>query len=89
MLTALAVLHRVRQCDKAINYARRALEIHRDTGHRLGEAQTLLALGQVLNDTGQTDTALANWRMALAIFTAIGTPEVEDVRTLLALHGGE
>jgi DNA-binding SARP family transcriptional activator/Tfp pilus assembly protein PilF len=89
VLTALAVLHRSRQCEKAIKYARQALEIHRDTGHRLGEAQTLLTLGQVLNDTGQTDSALANWRMALAIFTAIGTPEVEDVRNLLALHGSE
>ncbi|WP_181448727.1 hypothetical protein [Nonomuraea aridisoli] len=36
----------------AVRHAELALRVHRDTGHRLGEARTLRALGEAGHGTG-------------------------------------
>jgi hypothetical protein len=60
-----------------------ALALHRQTGHRLGQARTLLVVGHALRRTGDTDAALSRWREALALFTDIGSPEADQVQALL------
>lgn len=52
---------------------REALAIHRETGHRLGEARTLVALAHVLQ---KTDDAAAEpmRQQALDIFWDVGVP---------------
>ena len=61
---------------------RQALTIQRDTGHRLGQAHTLLVLGHALRTEG-ADAALPHWQQALALFTEIGTPEADRAHALV------
>jgi tetratricopeptide (TPR) repeat protein/transcriptional regulator with XRE-family HTH domain len=83
-LTTLAGIH-FDQCqpDRAIRRAWEALAIQRDTGHRLGQAHTLLVLGRVLYQTEGADAALPHWQEALELFSDIGSPEADHVRSLL------
>jgi DNA-binding SARP family transcriptional activator len=69
--------------ERAADYAEQALAIHRETGHRLGQARTLRILGYALYHTGGIGAARSPWREALALFTSVGTPEADNVRTLL------
>jgi hypothetical protein len=56
----------------------------RDTGYRLGAAQTLVVLGHAARRTGDTGAATDLWRQAVDLFTDIGcAPGAEQVRTLL------
>jgi hypothetical protein len=74
--------------DQAVEHAREALAIHRETGHRLGEARTLRILGHAIRRTEGTDTALPHWHAALAILADAGaTPEADALRDLLATAG--
>jgi tetratricopeptide (TPR) repeat protein len=68
--------------DQAVESARQALAIQRDTGHRLGQAHTLLVLGHALHPEG-ADAALPHWQQALALFTEIGTPEADHAHALV------
>ncbi|MDT5038425.1 MAG: hypothetical protein QOE03_3610 [Micromonosporaceae bacterium] len=79
LLAAAALEHG--RADDAAAYAHRALLIHQETGHRLGAARTLLILGRAREADGE-DPRTA-WRTALDLFTAIGTPEAAEVRSLL------
>jgi hypothetical protein len=70
---------------QAAEHAREALAVHRETGHRLGEARTLRVLGHAIRRTEGTNAALPHWHAALAILDDAGaTPEVDALRDLLA-----
>jgi tetratricopeptide (TPR) repeat protein/transcriptional regulator with XRE-family HTH domain len=86
-LTALAeVCLAEGDIDQAAEHADEALDIQQSTGHRLGQARTLLALGQALHHSQRTEAALACWKQAHKLFATIGTPEADEVRSLLATH---
>ncbi|MET9057201.1 BTAD domain-containing putative transcriptional regulator [Streptomyces antibioticus] len=61
----------------AVELARDALAVHRETGHRLGEARTLLTLAHSRTDTA--DTQLLE-QQARLIYSEIGVPETEYER---------
>ncbi|NUT25468.1 MAG: tetratricopeptide repeat protein, partial [Streptomyces sp.] len=60
---------------KAVELGRQALSNHRRTGHRLGEARTLLILGRALrnNDEDPAEAALMR-QQAQAVFAEVGVP---------------
>ncbi|WP_433271898.1 BTAD domain-containing putative transcriptional regulator [Actinosynnema sp. CS-041913] len=73
-LTALARAELAKgNTAEAVAHAREALETHRTTGHRPGEAHTLLLLGHVEPDP-------AHWRTALDLFTRMRAPEADTLR---------
>ncbi|MFJ8888067.1 BTAD domain-containing putative transcriptional regulator [Streptomyces sp. NPDC102402] len=72
ILTAL--FETVRTTD--VGLAQDALAIHRETGHRPGEARTLLALSRSPHLTDNTDAELMG-RQAASILADIGVPEEE------------
>ncbi|HYS35434.1 MAG TPA: BTAD domain-containing putative transcriptional regulator [Pseudonocardiaceae bacterium] len=65
--------------DKALDHGRRALHLHRSTGHRHGEAGTALLLGHAFHATDDTTAAARSWRDAATLFKALGAPEIGDV----------
>jgi DNA-binding SARP family transcriptional activator/tetratricopeptide (TPR) repeat protein len=66
----------------AIERARQALDIQRDTGHRPGIARAHLLLGHALRPDDPAAAAV-HWHEAHDLFAEIGTPDADDVRTLL------
>jgi hypothetical protein len=66
-----------------VNIARQALELHQQTGYSFGATRALQVLGCVLRDTGDLLTAVRRWQEALELFTDIGSPEANEIRTLL------
>src|SRR5215813_11382657 len=58
-----------------------ALEIFRDLGSRLGEAEALNRLGELSSRTSATSQARAQHTQALAIARALGVP-LEEARAL-------
>ncbi|MFC4121412.1 AfsR/SARP family transcriptional regulator [Nonomuraea zeae] len=87
-LTALAEtgIARGARAD-AITQVNEAIRLHRETGHRLGEAQALRVLGDALHEEGGTRAAAPYWREALALFSAVGSPEAAEVRLLIQEEG--
>jgi tetratricopeptide (TPR) repeat protein/transcriptional regulator with XRE-family HTH domain len=83
--TCLARIHLLRgDPRRGARLGWQALAIHRETGHRLGEARTLLLLGHALRERDRSTTsARESWERALALFTTMRTPEAGQVRTLL------
>ncbi|WP_405698015.1 BTAD domain-containing putative transcriptional regulator [Streptomyces sp. NBC_01185] len=57
-----------------VGLAQDALAIHRETGHRLGEARTLQALARAHRVTDRATASLMD-RQAAEVLTAIGVPE--------------
>jgi tetratricopeptide (TPR) repeat protein len=72
------------QHDEAARHARSALAVHRRTGHRLGEARTLVILGNALREATGAAVARRCWREALELFSESGWAEAAAVRALLA-----
>ncbi|MFM9444868.1 BTAD domain-containing putative transcriptional regulator [Streptomyces acidiscabies] len=68
----------------AAGHARRALAMHRDSGHRKGQAQALDLLGRAVDTTGEEEPA-PYWREALAIFDAIGDRRAAALRRRLVM----
>ncbi|MGW1655366.1 AfsR/SARP family transcriptional regulator [Streptomyces atratus] len=60
-----------------------ALTVLRGIGGEWRRGNVLTVLGRALSGIGQTDRAQVCWREALAIFEALGSPEADDVRSLL------
>lgn len=60
----------------AVELGRKALSVHRETGHRLGEARTLMALARVVGKT-DSDAAARMRQQAGDVFSAIGVPRKE------------
>ncbi|MCA2228762.1 AfsR/SARP family transcriptional regulator [Nonomuraea aurantiaca] len=89
-LTALAEVGIARgERAEAIIQAKQAVDLHRTTGHRLGEARALRALGEALYQEGDVRTAAPYWRDALALFSAVGSPEAADVNLLIQEEGND
>jgi tetratricopeptide (TPR) repeat protein len=83
-LTLLAHLHvSAGHPRRGAELADQALEIHRRTGHRLGEARTLRTLGDAHHQNGRLTSAMSFWQHGLALLTTIGSPEADDLRALL------
>ncbi|MFD9007269.1 hypothetical protein ACFV0T_41150 [Streptomyces sp. NPDC059582] len=55
---------------------RKALAVHRETGHRLGEARTLMALARAHRKTDSAAAELLR-QQARDIFSDTGVPETE------------
>jgi DNA-binding SARP family transcriptional activator len=83
-LTVLADIHLdLGDHQTAIDQAAEALPVHREVGHRIGEARTLRTLGHAERQIHGQEAVRPHWPDALAIFTELGTPEAEQLRTLL------
>ncbi|MFI1705545.1 ATP-binding protein [Streptomyces griseoruber] len=67
----------------AAGHAHRALIVHRATGHRRRQAQTLDLLGRAVGMTGEEDPAPC-WSEALEIFDSLGSPHAATLRQRLA-----
>lgn len=63
------------ELDDAAELASQALAMHRETGHRLGEAEALIVLGGVADRTGDPDRALSRRRDAATLLADIGVTE--------------
>ncbi|MET7338231.1 BTAD domain-containing putative transcriptional regulator [Nonomuraea sp. NPDC005650] len=84
-LTALAETSTARAAPfEAETQADQALERHRATGHRLGEARALRVRGDALYKEGRADAAVSYWREALTLFSAVGSPEAAEVSSLIS-----
>jgi len=84
-LTALAgILLDEGHPERAIEHAEQALAIQSDTGHQPGQAHALLILGHGYGRTAGRAAAVPHWKRAGALFTGIGAPEADAVRTLLS-----
>ncbi|WP_416970484.1 BTAD domain-containing putative transcriptional regulator [Streptomyces sp. 4F14] len=68
--------------DIAAGHARQALDLHRRSGHRRGQAQALDLLGRAVDATGDEDPA-PYWREALEIFDATGDRRAAVLRRRL------
>lgn len=82
-----AAQHAAGQSVPAASTAQAAVRTHRATGYRLGEARALVVLGTAVAACGDRAAAQPHWRAALAILTALGTPEAAQVRDLLSGAG--
>ena len=69
----LGIIFRQRgELEKALEHYQKALEIHKEIGHRLGEASDLGDLGIVFGQKDDLDKALENFQKALDINRDIG-----------------
>jgi tetratricopeptide (TPR) repeat protein len=66
---------------------RRALSVRQYTGDRHGQAQTLRALGDLLQELREADAARASWQQALAIFEELGDRQAGELRARLRALG--
>lgn len=57
----------------------KSLEVRRVIGDRRGEADALYCLGKLIRRSGRTEAAREAWTEALTIFTALGSPQADDV----------
>lgn len=74
-LTVIAQTHLQQgQIGPARESGEHALAIHRSTGHRLGEAQTLAVLGRLAKLTGDEVAARYWLRASRKLFTDVGAP---------------
>jgi tetratricopeptide (TPR) repeat protein len=83
-LTTLAAIQTAGgQLGEARHTAEHALTEHRETGHRIGEARTLRALGDLLHRVGDHDAAFARGREADELLLGMQLPEARDRQPLL------
>jgi tetratricopeptide (TPR) repeat protein len=75
---------RIDELDKAEEYCQQALEINREIGNRLGEAETMRTLGFIYEELGDLDKAEEYYRQALEINREIGNRlgEAQDLGNL-------
>jgi tetratricopeptide (TPR) repeat protein len=59
--------------DTALKYRKNILKIHRDMGHKQGEAADLCNIGNLYSDKGDSNTALKYYKDALKIYTNLGS----------------
>jgi hypothetical protein len=64
--------------DEAIALAEQAHAIHRDTGHRPGEARNYVVLSHARDRAGRP-----HWEQAPALFSDVGHDATDAVRGLL------
>lgn len=84
-LTVLAAAHLADgKAGRALSCGVRAYGIHREVGHRLGQARTDLLLGHARRELGDQALARRHWRRAERVLSALGTPDVATATGLLA-----
>ena len=87
MLTNLASTYRrLGELDKALGYARQAVDAHRRTGHREGQAIALQHLAEALDEAGRHSEARPCWAECMSIFEALGDPRQDKARKQLEAH---
>ncbi|MEU9315235.1 BTAD domain-containing putative transcriptional regulator [Streptomyces sp. NPDC048295] len=69
---------------QAAQYSESALTVLRGIGGDWRRGNVLTVLGRALDGIGQTGRAQVCWREALGIYEELGSPEAQDVRSLLA-----
>ncbi|GAB3433018.1 AfsR/SARP family transcriptional regulator [Flindersiella endophytica] len=62
----------------------RTLEMQRWMGHRVGEARSLILLGDISNAADDRDTAARHWQDGLSLCIEIGLADASEVRRRLA-----
>ncbi|WP_435187274.1 BTAD domain-containing putative transcriptional regulator [Streptomyces sp. bgisy126] len=73
-----------RRHAQAASNAEMALTVLRGIGGEWRRGNVLTVLGRALFGIGQSGRAVVCWQEALGIFEALGTPEADEVRALLA-----
>ncbi|MBP2704592.1 tetratricopeptide repeat protein [Microbispora sp. RL4-1S] len=68
---------------EAARHAEQALTVSREITHPYGEAQSLAALGKALGGLGEHRRSRDALVRALDLFTRLGSPEADDIRSLL------
>jgi tetratricopeptide (TPR) repeat protein len=68
---------------ESASHVEQALVILREIGGEWRTANALTVLGKALAGMGQSVRAHACWHDALGVYTALGSPEAQDVRKLL------
>jgi tetratricopeptide (TPR) repeat protein len=71
------------QADAAISNACAAVELCREAGNRLGEAQAIAALGEAEYATGSVEHARMRWIDAHGRLTRLGHPQAAEIRAKL------
>jgi tetratricopeptide (TPR) repeat protein/transcriptional regulator with XRE-family HTH domain len=71
--------HNPATADTARAYLEQALDLQRRTGHRVGEARTLILLGELAHTTGDPAAADRHWRAALALGAKLGLAEISHL----------
>ncbi|MFE9565685.1 BTAD domain-containing putative transcriptional regulator [Streptomyces sp. NPDC006487] len=80
----LAMVHlAARRPTQAASHAEQAIAL-RGIGGEWNRARVLTVLGRALRQLGQRDRARVCWRDAEVVFTQLGSPELAEVRALLA-----
>jgi len=79
-----AALATIGEAERAQELLDQALSLFRAVGDRLGEADTLRAIGDVHNFRKQIDDALAAYEQALSLFRAVGS-RLGEANTLQAI----
>lgn len=80
----LAMVHlAARRPTLAASHAEQAIAL-RGIGGEWNRARVLTVLGRALRQLGQRDRARVCWRDAEVVFTQLGSPELAEVRALLA-----
>ncbi|MGW1728433.1 ATP-binding protein [Streptomyces sp. NPDC002306] len=82
VVTEIATIHRARGDQvSAADWAEQALDLHRATGHLVGEGRALRVLGDCRFIVEGADSALPLWRHALHLFEQAGaTADAEELR---------
>jgi hypothetical protein len=60
-----------------------------DSGERFEQARAHRGLARSYHAGGAADQAGYHWRQALALYTALGDPEAEQIRAQLSADGRE
>jgi Flp pilus assembly protein TadD len=69
--------------QEAVDEARSALRVLRETRHSWGQGHALRVLAEALEALGRPDEARVHRVQALELFERIHVPEAEDMRALL------
>ena len=87
VLTNLASTYRrLGKLDDAIENARQAVDAHRRTGHREGQAIALQHLAEALDEAGRRSEARPCWAECMSIFEALHDPRHGQARDQLEAH---
>jgi len=68
---------------EATKHARRALAIHRETGHRPGQAHALATLAHARRQAGDLGAARSCWQEAQGLLADMSVPDADQVHALL------
>ena len=72
------------QIDEALTCYRSALTVTLECGNRDVQARALDGIARILRTTGHPHEAREHWQEALTIYTELGMPQADEVRTRLA-----